>query len=134
MNKNFILIMLGIALLIAIVVFAVKKDNATNMPSEVVITQYETGKMVVLKQKIIDLDIEIKELSGYVKDLKPLKSSEMVDLAIINQIRIQYNDNIYVGIQLGEKDYCYYANKEKNISSLSKMPNGLYEWVCEKLK
>lgn len=134
MNKNFILIMLGIALLIGIVVFVVKKDNATNMPSEVVITQYETGKMVVLKQKIIDSDIEIKELSGYVKDLKPLKSSEMVDLAIINQIRIQYNDNIYVGIQLGEKDYCCYTNKEKNISSLSKMPNGLYEWVCEKLR
>lgn len=50
------------------------------------------------------------------------------------EIVIKYNDDITIGIQLGEKGYCHYINTKENISELSKMPKGLYEWVEEKLR
>lgn len=102
-------------------------------PDSIVITQYEAGSSTQLK--IIDVFAfrDIEWASIYIKKLSPLKADEMVNLELLQEIVIEYGDSISVGIQLGETQYCYYTNKEKNISSLSKMPNGLYEWVVEKL-
>ena len=111
------------------------KTNSLNQSSNnISIIQYKAGTPFELKNINIENDNDIKELSKYVEKLKPLTSSEMVDLALLKEIEIKYNDYITIGIQLEEKSYCYYTNTKENISSLSKIPKGLYEWVEKKLQ
>lgn len=98
------------------------------------ITLYETGTDIQIKTIKIDDVNDIKELSSFITELEPLSDREMVKLALLQEVNIKYNDSISIGIQLNEKGYCYYINKDENISSLAKMPQGLYEWVEEKLE
>lgn len=58
----------------------------------------------------------------------------MVNLALLQEVVIEYGDNVIIGMQLDYKSYCYYTNKEKNQSSLSNNSKRLYKWVKEKLK
>ena len=89
---------------------------------------------IKIKKLNIDSPNDIKQLSGYVTKLKSLSAAEDVGLVLAHEIEIAYNDSILIKIQLSQKKYCIYINKDKNISYLSKMPNGLYEWVEEKIK
>lgn len=129
---NVVLILIIIVIVLIFCIFLIKNNNSKN----VIITQYEAGTDTELKRIVINSNSEndINKLNGYIEELAPLTNSEMVDLTLLNEIEIKYTNSISIRIQLGEKDYCYYINKEKNISSLSKLPNGLYEWVENKLK
>lgn len=94
----------------------------------IIITKYEIGTDI--KRDSIELtnDREIKEMNEFIKNLKPLNNKQ---LAIAQEIEIKCGDFISIGIQLEERQYCYYEDKSKNISSISKMPDGLYEWIKE---
>lgn len=111
-----------------------KTNNLNQYYNNISITQYKAGTQIKLKTINIDNDNDIKELSKFVEQLKPLTDNEMVDLALLQEIKIQYNDDIIIGIQLGEKSYCDYINTKEKISSLSKIPEGLYEWIEEKIQ
>lgn len=132
-KKNVFLILIAIFILI-IVGILLKNNNSNKSSDNISITQYETGTFSKLKNINIENDNDKKKLSKYVEKLKPLATSEMVSLALANEIEIKYNDYITIGIQLGEKSYCYYTNTKENIDGLSKMPKGLYEWVEEKIQ
>lgn len=129
---NVVLILIIIVIVLIFCIFLIKNNNSKN----IIITQYEAGTDTELKRIVINSNSEndINKLNGYIEELAPLTNSEMVDLALLKEIEIKYTNSISIGIQLGEKNYCYYINKEKNISSLSKLPKGLYEWVENKLK
>lgn len=64
--------------------------------------------------------VEDGELDEEIKNIKK-------DVAII------YNDSIEIYIELGQEDYCYYINREKNIASIMDMFEGQYAWVEEKI-
>ena len=138
MKKKDTFIMIGIiiatALLSLLLVPSLNKEELINLPKEVSIKQYEAGTDTLIKEVSVESKEEIKELSKYVLKLKPLKEHEMVKLALLKEIEIQYNDSISIGVQLGEDSYCYYINKDKNISSLSKMPKGLVNWIKDNLE
>ena len=139
-KKNIFLIVIVVLVLIIsdILLKNYNSKNKTNSLSSssnnISIIQYKTRTPFELKNINIENDNDIKELSKYVEKLKPLPASEMVDLALLKEIEIKYSDYITIGIQLEEKDYCYYTNTKENISSLSKMPKGLYEWVESKIQ
>ena len=109
-----------------------QKKEKTNS-NYITIRQYKLGTDEIIKELKIRNKDDIKELNEYKKDLKPLEVMERVNLAIAQEIDIVYDENISVGISLSEKSYCYYINKKENISSLSHMPKGLYEFVVKKL-
>ena len=142
-NKNiFLIIVLIILILIAGIIYinnSNKEDgnnetyNLENLPSSIKIIQYEPGRDVILKEISIDSKEDIEILSGYVRKVKKLSPNEIVNLDLLREIVIEYNEYITIGVQLGEEEYCYYTNTKENISTLSKMPKGLYEWVEEKI-
>ena len=105
------------------------KEELINLPNEVSVKQYDAGTDTLIKEVKVNSKEEIKELSNYVSRLKPLSEHEMVNLALIKEIEIKYNDSISIGVQLGNDRYCYYTNKDENISSLSRMPKGLINWI-----
>jgi hypothetical protein len=138
MKKKKVFIILIVILILIISGVILKNSSSTNKMNSsnnnISIIKYKAGTSFKLKKININNDEDIKELSKYVEELKPLSATEMVDLAIMKEIDIQYNDYITISIQLDEESYCYYTNTEENISSLSKMPQGLYKWVKEKIK
>ncbi len=138
MKNKKILISILIAILIigaivAVLIFNHKSKTANIDTEKIEITIYENNGISEKSKIEITSKEEIKEFTDYISKLKPLSSKEMVDLELINDIKIKYNDDITVSMQLGEKEYCYYKNKATNTSSLSKIPNGLYELVTKKL-
>ena len=129
-----ILILLGIGFMIHTLM---NKDEGntdiSSLPKEVIVKQYEAGTDNLIKEvKINDVE-KIKELSNYVSKLKPLEEHEMVNLALLQEIDIIYNDSISIGFQLDNEWYCYYKNTDENISSLSHMPKGLLDWAKDNL-
>jgi Cft2 family RNA processing exonuclease len=134
MKKKNIIIISIVAIILIISTLLILNPFKSNSPHKVTITQYKIGKNEVIKTITIDKESDIEELEKYIKDLKPLEPHEYVDLALAQQIVIQYDDNIEIGIQLEMKGYCYYINKDENISSLSHMPKGLYNWIKDKIK
>ena len=132
MNKK-VLIACIIVLIVICSIVVIYKTIGTN-PENINVIKYQKLTDKVLKKINITSGSEISELEGYIKDLKPLTASEMVDLDILTEVEINYNDTVAINIQIGETDYCYYTNKDENFSGLSKMPNGLYDWAIEKTK
>lgn len=111
-----------------------KSKTNTNNNTFIKIIKYKFGKDEKIKEIKITDENDIKKLNELRKKLKPLSSKEEVDLALAKEIEIVYDDDIIVSINLSEKDYCYYINKGEDISSLSHMPNGMYEFISEKIE
>ena len=105
----------------------IKKNASFN---NIIITKYEIGTDIKRDSVELTNDRDIKEMDEFIKNLKPLNNKQ---LAIAQEIEIKCGDFISIGIQLEERQYCYYEDKSKNISSISKMPNGLYEWLEEQI-
>lgn len=103
----------------------IKKNMYFN---NIIITKYELGTDT--KRNSIELTNarDIKKMEEFIEKLKPLNNKQ---LAIAQEIEIKCGDFISIGIQLEERQYCYYEDKSQNISSISKMPDGLYEWIEE---
>jgi hypothetical protein len=141
MKKNNIFIILSVVIILLLgclfVPSLLDKDkdlNDKHLPERVIIKQYEAGTSELIKEVVIDSKDEIEELSKYVSKLKPLSEHEMVNLALLQEIEIIYDDSISIGVQLEEEGYCYYKNTNENISSLSKMPKGLINWIKDNIK
>ncbi|MBE6150787.1 MAG: hypothetical protein E7162_03090 [Firmicutes bacterium] len=139
MKKKDIFIIIGSIIATAILSLLIvpsflDKEELFNLPNEVSVKHYEAGTDTLIKEVKVSSKEEIKELSKYVSKLKPLSEHEMVNLALLKEIEIKYNDSISIGVQLGEDSYCYYTNKDENISSLSKMPKGLVDWIKDNLE
>ena len=103
----------------------IKKNMSFN---NIIITKYELGTDT--KRNSIELTNarDIKKVEEFIKKLKPINNKQ---LAIAQEIEIKCGEFISIGIQLEERQYCYYEDKSQNISSISKMPDGLYEWIEE---
>lgn len=134
MKKKNIIIISIVAIILIISTLLILNPFKSNSPHKVTITQYKIGTDKVIKTITIDKESDIEELEKYIKNLKPLEPYEYVDLALAQEIDIQYDDNITIGIQLAINSHCYYIDKDKNISSLSHMPKGLYNWIKDKIK
>ena len=135
MLKDRIVNIVGLVILVFIVgLFIIGLKKEENKLAKVNIVRYEYDTNDIAKKVKIDNKKDIKMIEDIIKDLKPLSGDEMVKLALMQDIVIEYNNNITIGIQEGIKGYCYYTNKDKNISGLARMPKGLYNWTINKLK
>ena len=137
MKKQSIIIITIVAALIVIISCLIgtliKNSKETTIPNEIVITQYEPGTNTQIKRIRITSPEEIKKVKKYINKIKPLSDKEMINLALLQEVVIDYGKSISVGIQLDEEIYCYYKDEEKNISSLAKNSHELYKWVKEKI-
>ena len=103
---------------------------------EIMSVNTKTNLAITRNQKVYKIsDLDKRRLIVYIKKLKPLSDKEMVMLALIKDIEIQYGNDIEVGIAEGNTSYCYfYDKKKKNIHKLSHMPKGLYNIVMRIVK
>ena len=132
MKKKNIIIVILIFIIIGSILFDLIRQNY-NIPNNVVIIQYKEGTDKKIKEINVTSKSDIKELSKYVRKVRELKSYEMVNLAIARQIEIKYSESITISLNLEQKIYGYYINKEKDIVTMAKIPKGLYEWVEEQI-
>ena len=132
MKKKNIIIVILIFIIIGSILFDLIRQNY-NIPNNVVIIQYKEGTDKKIKEINVTSKSDIKELSKYVRKVRELKSHEMVNLAIARQIEIKYSESITISLNLEQKIYGYYINKEKDIVTMAKIPKGLYEWVEEQI-
>ena len=85
-------------------------------------------RQIFYAMSVVNLQEDVMYVEEFIKNLKPLNNKQ---LAIAQEIEIKCGEFISIGIQLEERQYCYYEDKSQNISSISKMPDGLYEWIEE---
>lgn len=136
--KKIIAAIVIIAIIVAGVLLIVNKNKKekTNtpepisIPSSITVREYEYGTNNLIKETTVESKEELEKYAKYIKEIKPLTAEEMVDLAILNQYEIIYED-ITIRIQFGVKNYCFFTDSKEKVSSLSKMPEGLLELVQE---
>lgn len=130
------ILLFGIAVGLMIISVIGLYFNRVNIIStdEAIITEYKIGSDTKIKELVVDSNKDITSLTKYVSKIKALKKKDRVNLSLAKEVDVKFNDSISIYIQLSEKNYCYYTNKDKDISSLAKMPDGLYDWLVDKLK
>ena len=134
MKKKIIVISTIFIVFIVLCVFLfLNTFSSISRPRNVAITYYVVGDNTQLESVQIDSKEDMKMLFQYVKNIKPLSENEIVELALSTNIDIRYNDFISIGVQVEEKEYCYYTNTKTNESFLAKMPFGFYDWVMSKV-
>lgn len=131
-RRTILLLGIAVGLMIISVIGLYFNRGSVISTDEAVITEYKIGSDIKIKELVVDSNKDITTLTKYVSKIKPLKKKEMVNLALAKEVEIKFNESISFYIQLSEKKYCYYTNKD--ISSLAKMPDGLYDWLVDKLK
>lgn len=130
------ILLFGIAvglMIISVIGLYFNRDNIIST-DEAVITEYKIGSDTKIKELVVDSNKDITSLTKYVSKIKTLKKKDRDNLSLAKEVGVKFNDSISIYIQLSEKNYCYYTNKDKDISSLAKMPDGLYDWLVDKLK
>ena len=120
-------------MIISVIGLYFNRDNNIST-DEAVITEYKIGSDTKIKELVVDSNKDITSLTKYVSKIKTLKKKDRDNLSLAKEVGVKFNDSISIYIQLSEKNYCYYTNKDKDISSLAKMPDGLYDWLVDKLK
>ena len=120
-------------MIISVIGLYFNRDNNIST-EEAVITEYKIGSDTKIKELVVDSNKDITSLTKYVSKIKTLKKKDRDNLSLAKEVGVKFNDSISIYIQLSEKNYCYYTNKDKDISSLAKMPDGLYDWLVDKLK
>ena len=133
-RRTILLLGIAVGLMIISVIGLYFNRGSVISTDEAVINEYKIGSDIKIKELVVDSNKDITTLTKYVSKIKPLKKKEMVNLALAKEVEIKFNESISFYIQLSEKKYCYYTNKDKDISSLAKMPDGLYDWLVDKLK
>lgn len=133
-RRTILLLGIAVGLMIISVIGLYFNRGSVISTDEAVITEYKIGSDIKIKELVVDSNKDITTLTKYVSKIKPLKKKEMVNLALAKEVEIKFNESISFYIQLSEKKYCYYTNKDKDISSLAKMPDGFYDWLVDKLK
>lgn len=94
------------------------------------ITQYNvvTGEEIITKE-ITDIE-EKDKVRTYINKIKHPGKYETIGTDLNNEILIDYND-ITIGIQVGEKEICYYQDEDKNYYAY--LSEELYDWAIEVL-
>ena len=134
MNKTGKIVIIFI--LSVLVIFGIYKTielMTVDTKENVKVIRYKSVYPDVHKTYKITSELEKRRIMVYVKNIKPLTDKEMVQLSLMKDIEIQYGKNITIGIQEGEKSYCYYENKKENIHKLARIPRGLYNLVMKKV-
>lgn len=131
-NKKIIIVSVVVVLLLCLFVPSlISYFSYDNLPKEVIVYEYDFNNDQDVKEIIITDEKEIKSLSRYVKRLDSARNVD-IWLALLEDVKIKYNDSITIGIQIGEEGYCYYTNNGE--SKLVRMPSGLYKWVIRNIK
>ncbi len=130
MNRRFIQAVLVVLAVVGLGIYFVK--NYSPLPEEVVISKFDIVTHDLVKEVKITDNKEIKQISKYINQLKTLTDREMVNLGIVREVEIKYED-LTVAIQMGEESYCSCLGKSEKCSGMSKIPAGFYEYVKSKL-
>ncbi len=130
MIKRILSLFLVVGLVISVTGCNTKEDVKT-VNNDIKIILYKTGTEEIIKEVNITDDDDITQLNEYLSSIEPLKEEDSVNRVLAREVSVVYSDDISVGIQLSEKEYCYYINKEKDISTLAKIPSGMHDFVSK---
>lgn len=129
MKKKYKLVMIVVLILIVIGIIAIFTFNQEKSSLKIEIIKYNnTGLGITNKIKVTSKK-DKKKIQESIEEIKLVPEREMVDLSIMRQIEINYNDTVTIGIQEGQEYYCWYEDKNK--SGLAYLPTKLYERVME---
>ena len=87
-----------------------------------------------LKTKYIIEQEDIEKIDEFISKLKPLEDHEMINIVVTEDIVIRYKDKVTIILIKDRKGICAYTLENSEQTYLSFMPEGMYEWVMEKLK
>ena len=134
MKKSYIII--GIVLLCSIVVATIYliTNYYPSKKATVMIENNISNLDVNLKTKYISAEEDIRKIDEFVNELKPLSDDEMINIVVTEDIVIKYKDKVTIILLEGRKGICAYTLANSEQTHLSYMPEGMYEWVIEKLK
>lgn len=129
MKKKYKLVMIVVLILIVIGIIAIFTFNQEKSSLKIEIIKYNnTGLGITNKIKVTSKKDQ-KKIQESIEEIKLVPEREMVDLSIMRQIEINYNDIVIIGIQEGQEYYCWYEDTNK--SGLAYLPTELYEIVME---
>lgn len=123
-------------LIIGIIVVAQFIINSEPFTKPALIRYDENGKIIKIIELNSDEDLDKLNTWIYLCDFyleDEGTDEDLKNISIRKDIAIKYNDSIEIYIQLEQEEYCYYINKEKNISSVSDMFDEQYAWIEEKI-
>lgn len=135
MNKK-IFIIIGVILMLTIAIFTIlmviNKNDEKFLDSKITIKYYTYNEDKKEVQEIVIEDKEkIQELINY---RNTILSAEKLDLnlAIFNEIVIEFENNSSIVIQTSLNEYCYY--KDESTTKLVEIPEGLLSLIKKELK
>lgn len=129
MKKKYKLAMIVVLILIVIGIIAIFKFNQEKASLKIEIIKYDTvGMKIESKTKVTSIE-EQKIIQENIEEIQLVPEQEMVDLLLMRQIEINYNDIVTIGIQEGQENYCWY--EDENQSGLAYLPKDLYEIVTK---
>ena len=102
-------------------------ENSSEVTSNVVVKVYNEGTDKVLNTINVNDGESVKKIQKINENLKASPSAD-VKLAVAREWEITIDEDILISGNLSE-GYCYYYNKEENISKLVKRPEELNEWL-----
>ncbi len=109
-----------------------KDDEDLSMPA--LIKYNKNGEIVRIVEINTDYDLDFLEKWVYLCDIFLEGSDgELKNINIRKDIAIKYNASTEIYIQEDQERYCYYINKERNVSSVYNMSDDQYAWVQEKI-
>ena len=102
-------------------------ENSAEVTSNVVLKVYKEGTDKIINTTNIT-DVEnVKKIQQINENLKAVPEAN-VKLAVAREWEITIDEDILISGNFSES-YCYYFNKEGNISKLVKKPEELNEWL-----
>ena len=129
-----VIVLITILTLILVITFGTlhfikKEKNNSNeyYPNKIVINIYKPGTMKLETTINITNSIEIKEVWNICSRIQ--ETNELPQLELLTHIDIILNENISIGFQGDNLDYCYYKNTETTESYLTKTPSKLKVWM-----
>ncbi len=136
MNKKTIIYICCAIAIILIIAFATyfivknvsKTEDDNSSVEKITITRYDNDSNVDKEIEITDKK-QLKELKNICESPSLEQDDTTINLAIKNDVKVDFNNGVFFMIQLELEEYCYYEDANTNTKLIIKMPQGLLEKV-----
>ena len=120
--------------IILIIILLLTSGCMFNSNSQITIKKYKITTGELIKEVKVTKLMDKTKLEDYIDEIKVLGTDEIVDLALVKDIEIIYNENVRVYVNSQDMMFCYFEDELNGISSLAYLPEGFLNWINEKLK
>lgn len=133
MKKKIIIIsILIIIIILAVMQFFMYKKDPIDTTTPIKIQEYDQTGVRLQNEIEITKTKEITLINEEIRKMEESKSPK-VNTEVIRQIDI-HSKNVTIGIEKGEKKYCWYLNEETDEIGFKKLSKRLYNFIMKKIE